>query len=142
MSNHISPSETGLHNFAALTLDGPIQMLNLVRLNTDAAYPDGRTATGAQAFATYQRETAPIFQAHGGTIIWQGAPRAVLIGPDSETWDIAFIAEYPGRDNFMAMVADPAYRAVAIHRAAAVRTARLICLSPPPAAPAFTDRAE
>lgn len=123
---NIDPTRQQFDAFKALPRDTPVNMLNLVRLRVEAAYEDGRTATGAEAYAAYGRESAPVFQRVGGTITWRGAPEAVLIGPADERWDIAFIARYPSGGAFLEMVTDPAYRAVVHHRQAAVEDSRLI----------------
>ena len=48
---HIDPTKEVFAQFRANDRPGPIHMLNLVRLRTEAAYPDGRKATGAEAYA-------------------------------------------------------------------------------------------
>lgn len=53
-----------------------------------------------------------------------------LTGPRSEAWDLAFIAEYPSAEAFIAMVRAPEYREHVVHRTAAVADSRLIRLSP------------
>jgi hypothetical protein len=58
-------------------------MLNLVRLHAQARYPDGRKATGAEAYAAYGRESGPVFTRLGGRIVWQGKFELMLIGPSS-----------------------------------------------------------
>lgn len=103
-------------------------MLNLVRLRARADYADGRDASGADAYAAYGRESGPIFAGVGGRIIWRGDPAAVVIGPQDETWDIAFIARYPTAAAFLAMVMNPDYQAVVHHRQAAVADSRLIAM--------------
>jgi len=110
---------------------GPIHMLNLVALHENAEYPDGREATGAEAYAAYGRETAHILEGLGGRIVWRGRMEAMLIGPqDGETWDLCFIAEYPSVDAFVSMIKNPEYREAMVHRQAAVRDSRLIRMEP------------
>ena len=109
---------------------GPIHMLNLVRLRARAAYPDGREATGAQAYASYGRESEPVFSRLGGSIVWRGRFELMLIGPQDERWDLCFIAEYPSVAAFVAMIRDPVYREAVKHRQAAVEDSRLIRLAP------------
>ena len=82
--------------------------------------------TGKEAYAAYGRESAPIFKRVGGRIVWSGAPELVLIGPQEEMWDIAFIAEYPSGDAFVEMVKDEDYQKAVVHRTAAVADSRLI----------------
>lgn len=116
--------------FKGIEREGPIHMLNLVRLRDQAKYEDGRQATGAEAYATYGRESAPIFERVGGRIVWRGGFEFMLIGPGEEAWDLCFVAEYPNTDAFVAMISDPEYRIAMAHRQAAVLDSRLIRTRP------------
>ena len=78
---HIDPTKEVFAQFRANDRPGPIHMLNLVRLRAQAAYPDGRKATGAEAYAAYGRESGPVFERLGGRIVWQGRFELMLIGP-------------------------------------------------------------
>ena len=78
---HIDPTKEVFAQFRANDRPGPIHMLNLVRLRKQAAYPDGRKATGAEAYAAYGRESGPVFERLGGRIVWQGRFELMLIGP-------------------------------------------------------------
>lgn len=130
MSGHVDPTRERFGAFRALDEEGPIHMLNLVRLREVAAYPDGREASGAQAYKAYGRESAPIFARVGGRIVWSGDFRLMLIGPEEERWDHCFIAEYPGAAAFVEMVKDPDYQKAVVHRQAAVLDSRLVRLAP------------
>ena len=61
VTGHIDPTKETFAAFRADDRPGPIHMLNLVRLRARAAYPDGREATGAEAYAAYGRESLPVF---------------------------------------------------------------------------------
>jgi len=137
MSHHVDPSREHFEAFKALPRDTPILMLNLIRLRTQAAYQDGRSATGAEAYAAYSRESGPVFKRLGGRIVWRGRPEQVLIGPLDERWDIAFIARYPNAGAFLAMVTDADYRVAVVHRQAAVDDSRLIRMGELPQAEDF-----
>jgi len=130
MTDHVDPSKEAFAAFRANDRPGPIHMLNLVRFRDQAAYPDGRKATGAEAYAAYGRESHPVFAALGGRIVWRGRFELMLIGPADEKWDECFIAAYPSVDAFVAMIRDPLYREAVKHRQAAVLTSRLIRLNP------------
>ena len=52
---HIDPTKEVFAQFRATDRAGPIHMLNLVRLRKEAAYPDGRKASGAEAYAACSR---------------------------------------------------------------------------------------
>ena len=73
MTGHIDPTKEVFAQFRDNNREGPIHMLNLVRLKPRAAYPDGREATGAEAYAAYGRESGPVFERLGGKVVWQGA---------------------------------------------------------------------
>lgn len=126
MTDYIDPERAQFDAFKALPRDQPVMMLNLVRFRDRASYPDGHAASGAEAYAAYSRESAPVFRRVGGEIVWRGRPELVLIGPEAERWDVVFVARYPTAGAFLEMVTDPAYREAVRHRQAAVRDSRLI----------------
>jgi uncharacterized protein (DUF1330 family) len=101
-----------------------------VKLRAQAAYPDGRAATGAEAYQAYGRDSLPVFSRLGGSILWRGKFEFTLIGPPDESWDLAFIAQYPSLAAFVEMIRDPVYREAVKHRQAAVEDSRLIRLAP------------
>ncbi len=124
----IDPTKETFAEFRNNDRPGPIDMLNLVRLRERAAYPDGREATGAEAYEAYGRESGPVFKRLGGRIVWRGAFELMLIGPAQERWDHCFIARYPSVAAFVEMIRDPVYREAVKHRQAAVEDSRLIRL--------------
>ena len=135
MTAHIDPDRQAWEIFKGLPKDEPIQMLNLVRVKPLAEYPEGhpdhgKGLTGLEAYRAYGRTTAPIFARLGGRQIWAGKPQVLVTGQQDESWDLAFIAEYPSSDAFIAMVRDPDYREFVQHRTAAVEDSRLLRLSP------------
>ena len=130
MTGHIDPTKETFAAFRADDRDGPIHMLNLVRFRNKAAYPDGREATGAEAYAAYGRDSHPVFSRLGGKIVWRGNFELMLVGPNEEAWDECFIAEYPSVAAFVEMIRDPVYREAVKHRQAAVRDSRLVRLAP------------
>ncbi len=135
MTGSIDPTRAQLDAFKALPRDTPIQMLNLIRLKDRADYPEGhaehgKELSGLDAYRLYGRTTAPIFARVGGRQVWAGRPEAMVTGPQTERWDLAFIAAYPDARAFLAMVTDPDYREHVKHRQAAVEDSRLIRLAP------------
>ena len=132
---HIDPERAQFDAFKALPRDTKIHMLNLVRFKDKATYPAdhplaGKGLSGAEAYAHYGKDSGPVFQRVGGSIVWRGSMEAMLIGPEGEKWDAMFVAEYPNSGAFMEMVTDPVYRQAVIHRQAAVETSRLIRTAP------------
>jgi len=132
VADYVDPTKESFTRFRAANRAGPIHMLNLIRLHAQARYPDGRQATGAEAYAAYGRDSRSVFTRLGGRIVWQGTFEQMLIGPPDERWDICFIAEYPSVAAFVEMIRDPVYREAVRHRQAAVETSRLIRLKPRP----------
>ena len=130
MTGFIDPTKETFAAFRAADRPGPIHMLNLVRFRERADYPDGRQATGAEAYAAYGRDSHPVYARLGGRIVWRGRFELMLIGPSEESWDECFLAEYPSVAAFVEMIRDPVYREAVKHRQAAVLDSRLIRLSP------------
>jgi len=89
--------------------DGKVHLLNLIRLREHADYPDGRASTGAEAYRTYGRISEPVLARLGVKIVWEGRFENVLIGPDEESWDLSFVAEYPSLGAFNEILRDPVY---------------------------------
>jgi uncharacterized protein (DUF1330 family) len=130
MTGYVDPTKETFAAFRADNRPGPIHMLNLVRLRERAIYADGRAASGAEAYASYGRETAPVLARLGGEIVWSGRFELMVIGPAGERWDLCFIAQYPSVAAFVEMLRDPIYREAVKHRQAAVEDSRLIRLQP------------
>lgn len=131
MTRHIDPTRDQFNAFKGLDRDAPIDMLNLVAFRDLASYPPDhpnadRRMTGAEAYADYGAQSAPVLDRVGGEIVWRAAFQTTLIGPEDEAWDAMFIARYPDAHAFLAMVTDPEYQQAVIHRQAGVRTSRLI----------------
>ncbi|OXE37331.1 MAG: DUF1330 domain-containing protein [Phenylobacterium zucineum] len=132
---YIDPDREAWAQFRHLAGDQPIHMLNLVKVKALATYPEdhpdfGKGITGLEAYRAYGRTTAHIFNRVGGRQIWAGRPQMMVTGPQSEAWDICFIAEYPSPSAFIAMVRDPEYRELVKHRTAGVEDSRLLRLDP------------
>lgn len=130
MTDYVNPERAIFKAFAQQKSSRSIHMLNLIKLNDTAIYDDGALVSGKEAYAAYARRSGPVFQRVGGRIIWSGSFDLMLIGPQDEVWDIAFIAEYPNSDAFIEMVKDDEYQLAVKHRNAAVKTSRLIRISP------------
>lgn len=129
MTGYIDPERDQFEAFKDLPRDQPILMLNFLRFRDKAAYPDGREAAGAEAYAAYGRESGPVFRRVGGEIVWRAKPELMVIGPSDKHWDLVFVARYPTAGAFLEMVTDPDYQQAVKHRQAAVVDSRLIRMS-------------
>ena len=107
----------------------PVVMLNLLRYREHAEAGHGVDGlSGKDAYAVYGRHFAADMHAkYGGEPIWMGRAHHTIIG--TEEWDIAILVRYPSRPQFLAMLEDPDYRAIAPIRAAALAHSRLIEMS-------------
>lgn len=134
-SGSIDPTREQFKAFMQMPQDTPIHMLNLIRLRPLASYPEGhpnygKGMSGLDAYREYGRTSADVFKRVGGRQVWVGRPEAVLTGPTTEHWDLAFIAEYPSSLAFAEMIRDPGYKEHVKHRQAAVEDSRLIRFLP------------
>ena len=130
----INPSADQLKRFAEQMPAGePILMLNLLRFNTDAAYPaEGgqQPCSGKEAYALYSRTALLKVRAAGGTVESMAQARVAFIAPEQESWDEVLLVRYPSPEAFLAMLADAEYQAATIHRTAALADSRLIACTP------------
>lgn len=105
--------------------DDPVVMLNLLRYR-DAAQPghgvDG--LSGRAAYGVYGQRFEELHSRFGGEPIWMGRASRSVIG--DEDWDLVILVRYPTRRQFVEMMRDPAYQAIAPIRAAALADSRLI----------------
>ncbi len=136
MTGHVEPTQDQGRALRERGIDGPVQMLNLLRFREVADYsrspelaPDA-PVSGAEAYAEYSRHTMARLDAAGAEVVWMGRGGDPLIGPADERWDLALLVRYPSIDAFLSMTSDPGYLATVGHRTAAVEDSRLLPLEP------------
>ncbi|MEZ5560196.1 MAG: DUF1330 domain-containing protein [Pseudomonadales bacterium] len=113
---------------AASDPDEPVVMLNLLRYRELAESGHGVDGmSGREAYEAYGRRFAELNPRFGGEPIWMGRAGRSIIG--DEQWDTAILVRYPTRRQFIEMLRDPDYRAIAPMRAAALADSRLIELT-------------
>ena len=105
----------------------PVVMLNLLKFRAQAQYPDQASdLTGKQAYAIYSKHAFEHVTATGGEVVFWGKAHAAIIAPEGEEWDEMLLVQYPSIEKFVAMVMNPEYQKIAVHRTAALADARLI----------------
>lgn len=136
MTGHVEPTQDQVRALQQRGVEGPVQMLNLLRFREVADYtrspelaPD-EPLSGAEAYAEYSRNTMPRLADVGAEVVWMGRGGAALIGPGEERWDLALLVRYPSVAAFLSMTSDPGYLAGVGHRTAAVEDSRLVPLEP------------
>ena len=133
---YLEPTQAAGRDLFLRGIEGPVVMLNLLRLRTVADYsasPELAPAepiSGAAAFDRYIAHTRPFLAASGGEVLFLGAGGGLLIGPPDERWDLAMLVRQSGVAAFMAFADDPACMAGIGHRTAAVEDSRLLPLAP------------
>jgi uncharacterized protein (DUF1330 family) len=111
----------------------PVVMINLLRYREQADYgrrTDIEPCSGREAYRRYMKQAVAFVIAVGGAVVWQGAPKAMLLGPPGERWDLALLVRYPSKEAFLALVSNPAYQNITVHRTAALEDSRLIATEP------------
>ena len=103
----------------------PVVMLNLLKYRDMAAEGAGVDGmTGEEAYRTYGRAFAELNPRFGGEPVWMGRAQASVIG--DEDWDLIILVRYPTRQQFIDMINDPDYQAIAPIRSAALADSRLV----------------
>jgi uncharacterized protein (DUF1330 family) len=121
----IHPNSEQLRGLVESSDSGPIVMLNLLRFKPDADGID-QGASGAEAYARYSVAAEPFLRAVGGRLRVALRPQQTVIGPPEDEWDLILLVEYPSRQKFLEMAANPEYQKIHAHREAALADSRLI----------------
>ncbi|MEE8312006.1 MAG: DUF1330 domain-containing protein [Candidatus Binatia bacterium] len=105
--------------FAAKGEQGPVVMLNLLKLKADG---------GFESYMKYGEAVAPLLEKVGGKINYSGAADELMIGV--EDWDLIALVEYPTRQAFVDMVTSEAYQAITHYREEALVRSVLYASNP------------
>lgn len=112
----VDPRGADLKRFLAEDPGGPVVMLNLLR------FREGGRETYAQYAARLEETFLPKY---GARVLYAGLGSTVLVAPDGQSWDAVAIVQYPSREAFSRMVADPDYQQVTALRTEALQEAVL-----------------
>ncbi len=98
----------------ALSNDGPVVMLNLMKFRAKSLDGDG---TGWDAYLRYSRLAIQEIKSRGGSIIWTGEIEGTALGPvEHGDWDYAALVYYPTPAAFLDMMTSEAYSLANVHR--------------------------
>ena len=111
---------------------GPMVMVNLLKYRKKAAYEADRaeakeSLSGRDAYQRYGMVAMQHVMKRGGSVVWGGPQKFVMIGDDSNDWDDVVCVRYPSRDAFLNMTQDPEYLAAHYHREAGLERTVLLC---------------
>jgi hypothetical protein len=129
---HLNPSDEQAVAFFSREIDGPINMLNMLRFKQVAdysAFPDldpGQPLSGAEAYDRYIAHTLPFLHASGGSVTYLGTGGDWFVGPTDERWDLVLLTTQASMQSFLAFSGDADYLAGMGHRTAALEDARLL----------------
>jgi uncharacterized protein (DUF1330 family) len=113
----IEPEQEQIKTFRASGIEGPINMLNLLKFK-----PDG----GREMYAQYAEHAGPCLKAVGGKVVYSAEGRMAVIGP--EHWDMILIVEYPSVEKFLEMATSEEYLKGVHLRTNSLEDSRLFCM--------------
>ena len=118
MATH--PTDEQLETLLANDQGGPIRMLNLLKFREFAKYEDGsdEQLSGADAYMRYGIAVTELITRLGGTLVYSGQARTLVIGDGDLEWDMVSVVEYPSVAAFLEMTSSAEYQAVHVHREA------------------------
>lgn len=97
------PNQDQFQAFAARGGEGPVTMLNLIKLK-----PDG----GRAMYLEYVSKVQEMLAGVGGKAVFAGQGAELLIGRDDENWDFILLIQYPKRQSLIDMATSPAYKQI------------------------------
>jgi len=116
----VDPTGADLKRFLAEDPGGPVVMLNLLR------FAQG----GRASYDAYASAVGPFLRGVGARVVHAGDTSTALVAPDGHDWDAVLLVEYPSREAFCRMVAEPGYQQITEHRTAALSQAVLQATTP------------
>jgi hypothetical protein len=131
---YLDPTDESVRALLDRGIDGPLVMLNLLRLRRIADYSDfpelspPTPISGRAAYEQYIVHTRPFLEATGGSVVMIAEGGTFFVGPTSERWDLALLVRQNSVRDFFSFATDPGYLAGIGHRTAAVEDTRLLPL--------------
>ena len=123
----VKPTKEQIEAFIAAPIEGPVHMVNLLKFVKTTN--DG-SKSGKESYKQYSDAAIKMVQSTGGKLVWIGKPWTVLIGTESDEWDLVAIVEYPSREAFLEMTSRHKYKEAAGDRTAAIERSALIPTKP------------
>jgi uncharacterized protein (DUF1330 family) len=128
----IVPTPKQIQTMAEKGPEGPMVMVNLLKYRAKTAYAPERAEakenlSGRDAYQRYGMVALQQVMKRGGSVVWGGSQKFVMIGDDANDWDEVVCVRYPSRDAFLNMTQDPDYLAAHYHREAGLERTVLLC---------------
>ena len=131
---YLDPSDANAVALFTRNLNGPLVMLNLLRLREVADYSQHpelaptSEISGREAYDKYVAHTLPFLEASGGQLLYLGVGGNYFIGPEGEGWDLAMMVQQNSVQDFIAFASNEDYMKGIGHREAAVWDSRILPL--------------
>ena len=123
LNQHINPTAEQIGELLSYPKDIPVTMVNILRFKSET---ENIGETGAEAYTRYSKNVIPFLEEVGAKLIWKGNVSNVVIGDVENQPDLILLVEYPSARNFLKMITNPEYQAVANDRTIALEYGGLI----------------
>ena len=129
---YLDPTDDDARRLFQRGIEGPLLMLNLLRLREIADYSDfpdlapTEPISGSAAYDRYVRHTLPFLAASGGSVEFYGTGGHTFVGRPDERWDRVMLIRQSSLEAFFAFASDAEYLAGVGHRTAALEDSRLL----------------
>jgi uncharacterized protein (DUF1330 family) len=119
----VDPRGADLKRYLTEDPGGPVVMLNLLR------FREGGRGSYDQYAAALEETFLPRY---GAKVLYAGSGSTSLVAEPGQDWDAVLLVQYPSREAFSRMVADPEYQQVTHLRTEALSEAVLQATTPWP----------
>ena len=119
------PTEEQIQTLLAGPADQPVVMVNLLRFKAAADTPN-EGLSGEEAYRRYAAPMIAFVTSKGGRLIWSGRVDSQVIGDGGESFQIIALVEYPSRQVFIEIAADPHFQEISVHRSSGLEGQWLI----------------
>ena len=90
--NQVGTTPEQLAALMTFPADTPVVMVNILKYK---ARTEQGEESGAEAYARYMKNVAPVLAAAGGKVLWRGAVHTTVIGEVEGQPDTIMLVEYP-----------------------------------------------
>lgn len=101
----------------------PLVMINILRFRDET--PAGNES-GLAAYKRYSKNTKPFLEKVGGKMIWFGYIDNIVVGDVRNKPHVVSLIKYPSIDNYLQLVNNPDFRAIAETRGIALEYGGLL----------------
>ncbi len=131
--NYVVPEKKQFEAFLGSGGTGePIALCHLLRFRAEADYtdhPSEKPCSGKEAYHRYLDQAIEYIEEHGGSVIFNGDVKGLLIGPEADVWDEVLVVQFPTVETVTDMMTSQKYQDIGHHRLAGLQDTRLFTVS-------------